>query len=101
MILYDKIINLDCTTYNDKIFFITDNNEKSIEFIQKLSQIKQFSAYSDLSVTTTIFAFEGTIEERIQKMKNIIFNLANKMELKVNFLNTTNLSSLAKYVGHI
>ena len=87
----DDKLNIEIVPIKDEFYFITDNNEKSIQYINYLSNIKPFKNYDNHSAYINIFNLKGDMFQKQQTIISTLKNVAKKLNVKLNIININSL----------
>lgn len=93
--LSDKV-NVEIASIKDFLYFIVENNEDSIKYIQYLSTVKPFKIYNDYSAYINIEELKGNSFQKKQLIISILKNVAKKLNIKLNIVNLKQLDVLDK-----
>ena len=79
MRISDNTINIECSFFKDRIFFIGENNEKTKAFIEKLGNVRPFHHYSKQSTYIDFLELKGNGNQIMGQIKHILHNTAKEM----------------------
>ena len=89
----NNVVNLDCSSIHDRIYFTADNKQIGKDYIKRISKLNLFIQYDEISVYLNNQFLKAEPYQEAEIIKNTLYREAKKMGVQLNLINTSSLLS--------
>lgn len=101
LLKFNEKVNIEISGIKNRLYFLTNgDDDKSLEFISRLSKIKPFKSNDEYSVYLNLYDIDGNPQKKKQIILSTLKNLAKKIHTKLNIINTNILDEIAQILKY-
>ena len=101
LLKFNEKVNIEISGIKNRLYFLTNgDDDKSLEFISRLSKIEPFKSNDEYSVYLNLYDINGNPQKKKQIILSTLKNLAKKIHTKLNIINTNILDEIAQILKY-